>query len=71
MNFPPLPRSILARQQDGFVREMEGDVLKREVGEFDPLRINETLVAVVADQRRGLVELSRKSWVNSATIFCT
>jgi hypothetical protein len=71
VNFPPLPRSILARQQDGFVREIEGHFHKQEAGEFDPLRINEMPVTVVEDQRRGLVWIRRKSWANSAAIFCT
>jgi hypothetical protein len=46
---------VFARQEDGFVGEIEGDFLKREVGVVEPLFEHDMPVAVVASERRGLV----------------
>ena len=48
----PLPRSILARQQNGLVAKIEADLVERKIRERNPLRIDGVAVAVVAGERR-------------------
>ena len=40
---------MFAWQIDHVVCEVEGDLIEREVGELDVLRINDAVVAVIAD----------------------
>ena len=54
-------RSILARQQDGVVAEIQADFLEREIRERNPLRANDVAVAVLASEDAGvLVEIDSK-----------
>ena len=55
-----MPRSVLARQHDRVVREIEHDFLKRKIRELDLFRINDVAVAVVASERRGVVVFHRQ-----------
>src|SRR5664280_1913484 len=48
----PLPRSILARQQDRLVAVIEADLVERKIRERNPLRIDNVAVAVIASERR-------------------
>src|SRR6266849_5729711 len=48
-------RSVLARQVDHVVREVERDFIEREVGERDFLRENDVVIAVVAGECCGIV----------------
>src|SRR5271165_444654 len=49
------PRSVLARQQDRVVGEVERDAVRREVGELDLLGVDHVTVTVLAGQHGGLI----------------
>ena len=53
-------RSVLARQQDRVAAEIKGDAVRREVGVFNRLGVDDVVVAVLTDQRGGIVWLDRE-----------
>src|SRR5207244_12542687 len=47
--------SVFARQVNHVVGEIQRDLVKREIGEFDFLGVDDVAVAVVAGERCGVV----------------
>jgi hypothetical protein len=57
---PPRPQaralpSVFRRQQNGVVGEVELDLVERKIRELDVLRIDDVVVAVIADEACGPV----------------
>jgi hypothetical protein len=55
-----LLRSVFARQQDGFVDEIQGDLRKRKITVFDGLGEHDAAIAVFAGERGGAVGIHRE-----------
>jgi hypothetical protein len=47
--------SVFRRQENGVVREVEPDLIDREIRKLDVLCVNDVAIAVIADERCGSV----------------